>query len=259
MSFLPTLLISCLLQGGGEYCEMTGENVRFGGGGLYYPHLSSNIRNENAGGFITLHGRFAPPKGQIQLVGDINFGFGKSNLSNKMQATYLPNDFKANMTNFSTEMRIKFGANTYKPTSPIYLNVVYTLDSYLSDISAKSGLSRMLQQLGIEVDGRVPLSRKVRLEYGLGYDVIVSGYYRFARDNSREDSRISTYSYALRGYIGFSYRILKRFHYYMRTNLAYQSLGASGALERTQNGTTNTWYYPRSDNVLTSLEFGFGF
>lgn len=259
MSFLPTLLISCLLQGGGEYCEMAGENVRFGGGGFYYPHLSSKISNQNAGGFITLHGRIAPPKGNIQLVGDIDFGFGRGNLTDKMLADFLPNDIKSNSTNFSTQMRIKFGANTYKATSPIYLNAVYSLDSYLSDITSKSGYSRTLQQLGLEVEGRKALSRKIRLEYGVGYDVVVGGYYRFIADTSRQDSSVSAYSYSLRGYVGFSYRIAKRFHYYMRTNLRYESLAKSQSISVTQGSITKSWHYPKSDNFLAGLEFGFGF
>lgn len=256
MSFLPTLLISCLLQGGGEFCERKGENVRFGGGGFYYTHLSPSATsaqniNENAGGFITIHGRIAPVNGQIQLVGDLNLGFGKSNLKNDMKASFLPSDIEANATNFGTQMRVKFGANTYKATSPIYLNVLYTLDSYLSDIGGKRGFSRMLQYIGVEVEGRVPLSRKIRLEYGVGYDVVVNGYYGFSADKDKKDSTISAYSYALGGYVGFSYRILKRFHYYMRTNLRYESLGESSPI--------NAWHYPKSDNFLAGVELGFGF
>ncbi|TLD80399.1 hypothetical protein LS68_006465 [Helicobacter sp. MIT 05-5293] len=228
-----------------EICESCQDRFRIGVGGIYAAYQAEDdIRNY--GGYLNLEYRGATPKGRFQFVIAGHAGAAKSNASSK-SLTLMGRDFDKNTAMF-VEARPKVGVNLLTSHRPLYLNVVYTLNNAISHYSSDNGIKTIVHQVGLELDGIVRKSSKLRIEYSLGYDYVFDGFYGIYGISS---SRIRAQGgYTLRGSLGFAYDITQNVHYYMKANLKYQSLN---------DVANNIAYYPQSRSYTAGLELGFGF
>lgn len=225
------------------FCETCPDNVvRIGIGGVYGEYRGGDMSRFNlAGGYINFYARGASPKERVQIALDSHFGANKGNMGN----------FPVSMDRSDTlgvfaEVRPMLGLNLLTQNSPLYLNITYTFNLTNSD-SGKSntnGFANYLHQIGVELEGIIKSSQKLRYEYSVGYDYVFSGFYRSRLDGTQTD--LDGHSYGVRASLGFAYGLSESVHYYMKLKAKYYNLAQSNI-------------YPHTQQYIGMLELGVGF
>ena len=225
------------------FCESCPDNVvRIGVGGMYGQYEGGEASGLNlAGGYINFYARGASPKERVQIALDAHFGANKGNMGN-----FPVSADRADTLGIFTEVRPMLGLNLLTQNFPLYLNIAYTFNLTNSDSGKNNtnGFVNYLHQVGVELEGIIKSSEKLRYEYSVGYNYVFSGFYRSRLDGAQTD--LGGYNYGVRASLGFAYNLSESVHYYMKLKAKYYNLAQSGI-------------YPHTQQYIGMLELGIGF
>ena len=263
-SFFKIVCIMCALMGNawalsaGVYAAMIGastkgpicdsetckESTRVGLGGFYMP--TKELDSQSYGGYLAIDGAITFGGNERRfLVGiEANLGGGRVESKNTTY-TFAPD----NRTAIALEIRPKFGFNLISQNTPLFLSIAYTADLYQTTNKKDTrGYDRMLNQVGLELEGILPTQSGFNIEYALGYDYLFAGSYKFGEVSG--NSAISN-GYTLRASLGFSHKLTENTLYYVRAIGKYHNLSSSKLL--------NNLSMPATQNYVAMVEFGIGF
>lgn len=230
-------------------------NARFGVGGLYSNFSGNGANVNNYGGFVNIE--VAQVYKRFQAMIGIRIEGGGASHKGSTFST-----FGVSPSFFGEETKIKLGANVLTKRVPLFINFVGGNEYYNTEFDnvKNRGFERNLLNLGLELQGAIPLGGQSRLEYSAGANVI-RGWYNLAKTYEAR-SRIDDFGYGFNASIGFANEISERYEWYARVVGKYQRLGKSNAVPFYENGGTNsnaTKNYPSSNNFAGMLEVGLGF
>ncbi|MWV60962.1 hypothetical protein DCO58_12135 [Helicobacter saguini] len=143
---------------------------------------------------------------------------------------------------FNYEILIKLGLNVSSVRAPLFVKVQVGLDN----IENKGSLNRDLFYTGLELDGRVPLSSRVGLDYNLRYGWIFAGGYNFGNS---ANSFLTGYNHRIQASLGFDVKMTENTAFYLRAVGRYYGLQNSTAV--------NNVSYPVANGYSAGLELGF--
>lgn len=237
-------------QGDDEHC-LSG---RFGVGGLYSNFSGSGAGVNNYGGFVNVEVTETYKRFQAMLGIRVEGG-GASFKGSTLANLGLGSAF------FGEETKVKLGANVLTKRVPLFINFVFGNEYYSTNFGTvqKRGFERLILNLGLELQGAIPLGGKSRLEYSAGASAI-NAYYVLAKTYEAR-SRVDDFGLGVSASVGFANEINDRYEWYARVVGKYQKLGTSKGVPFYQNGgtTSATINYPASNNFAGMLEVGLGF
>lgn len=203
---------------------------RIGVGGVYGEYRP--IDTKHTGGFFTI--QFRDLVDNVKNVETFQFA-----LDGRVGGS------QGNEPFFFADFLIKSGINlSFSHTYPLYLNVLYNFERYYTDRKQATQMMRQLHQVGVELEGIIKSSERLRYEYSVGYDYIFSGFYRARADGAQ--TNLDGYNYGVRASLGFAYNLSESVHYYMKLKAKYYNLAQSGI-------------YPHTQQYIGMLELGIGF
>lgn len=138
----------------------------------------------------------------------------------------------------------KLGVNIAGLNAPVFLNLVFDVDAYVN----RESISRSLGILGLEIEGRVPVSETTHFTYSGGAG-IADGLYKFHTTGDKT-SNIKDGSYAIFGSIGITKNIGENVSFYFKGVGKYYNLGASSG---------NTLNFPIANAWQAGAEAGISF
>ena len=233
----------------GHLCdsETCKESARIGLGGFYMP--TKELDSQSYGGYLAIDGALNFGTQRRFLFGiEANLGGGRAESKNTTY-TFAPD----NRTAIIMEIRPKFGFNFTSQNAPLFLSIVYTADLHqTTNTKDTKGYNRMLNQVGVELEGALPTQSGFTIEYALGYDYLFAGNYKFGEVSG--NSTINN-GYTLRASLGFSHKLTENTLYYLRVIGKYYNLSPSKPLD--SNGVNLSM--PATQNYTGMVEFGIGF
>lgn len=140
------------------------------------------------------------------------------------------------------EILFKLGFNVSSVNAPLFIKFEVGLDN----IDNKGSLNRDLFYTGVELDGRVPLSSRIGLDYNLRYGWIFVGRYNFGNS---ANSFLTGYNHRIQASLGFDVKITENTSFYLRAVGRYYGLQSSSAV--------NNVSYPVANGYSAGVELGF--
>ena len=234
----------------GAFCSLSDcprEYTRVGIGAQYTHLQESHTKQAHSdiyAGYINLEGGIATKNNRAQFVLSAKLGAGKQN-----PALLSPQFVREGVALFG-EIRPKVGVNLATKNIPLYLNLAYTFEAYTSRKKGSGGYSYLFHYIGGELDGAVPLGKRVALQYSVGYDWLFYGGYGFGKDSALSAFGLNGEAYSAS--VGASYFYSEQMEYYLKIIFRYQNLGASKI-------SSERLGMPALTNAIGMLEMGIGF
>ena len=140
---------------------------------------------------------------------------------------------------FALNGRVGLGINLLPNLAyPLYLNALYSFDFLNDTYKIHSG--------GVELQGFLRGSARVRYEYALGYDYVFAGAYILPQISQVQfDS-----GYVVRGSVGLSYALNQHIHTYINLYGIYRSL---------EKVATTSFAFKETQQYIAGVELGLGF
>lgn len=219
------------------YTDTASSFGRIGFGGVYYADSLQGQNLNTLGGFIAISGDEMYKRFKVSLAA--RFGLGIAG-QERMVGNF--------------ELLPRFGFNILTQSVPLYVNVIF----YYDDRRIVShGINAAHRSFGIggELEGKIPLSQSVALEYGAGYVYDPGLTYRFyPSQNLNLLARAGAASSVL-AHVGAAFDITDRLHSYVRLSGKYQYLPASPTISH-----DGMQYFIAAHNVFSAMiEVGLGF
>lgn len=234
----------------GAFCgfgECPREYTRIGIGAQYAHLRESHTKQTHSdiyAGYLSVEGGIATTNNRTQFVLSAKLGASKQNPS------LVSPQFVREGVGVFGEARTKAGVNLATKNIPLYLNLAYTFEAYTSRKKGGLGYSYLFHYLGGELDGAIPLGKRVALQYSVGYDWLFYGGYGFGKDSSLSPFSLKGEAYSAS--VGASYFSSERMEYYLKIIFRYQNLGASKI-------SNEGFGMPALANSIGMLEMGVGF
>ncbi|WP_300451322.1 hypothetical protein [uncultured Helicobacter sp.] len=145
---------------------------------------------------------------------------------------------------------IKLGFNPFSQANLLFVNVGYSWDyeftGYVAD--PKKPLETGLHMVGLDLQGFIKANEKLTYEYNVGYHYVFHGYHYLEETRSG----INDYSYAIKGYVGYTYQLSPKVAYFLNLKAKYYDLATS-------KFNTPDFNRPKTKHLISMVELGLQF